>query len=195
MWPKNLSLRNCLTGNRIRSNCARTVTDPNQARDHPEMPLGYKRSVCNNGVASECTKPSHSQSLEILSQTSIRKEFRSESDIFVMSFAKSLAITSELNRSASFAAFSLRVGLKFTSEFSGCVRIRSRIRSCIAVTSENPPSQRPSPRQISLSGALGPVAPIHLPRPCLFTGALGCPASVPKILLSLLWRRLKQQSG
>ena len=30
-------------------------------------------------------------------------------------------------------------------------------------TSENPPSQRPSQRQISLSEALGPVATIHLP--------------------------------
>ena len=30
-------------------------------------------------------------------------------------------------------------------------------------TSENPPSQRPSQRQISLSEALSPVAPIHLP--------------------------------
>ena len=51
-----------------------------------------------------------------------------------------------------------------------------KISQNLSKISEKPPSQRPSQRQISLSEALGPVAPIVLPlklSPSLLLGIIG----------------------
>ena len=63
------------------------------------------------------------------------RNFRSEDEIFAISFAKPFTFASEFLRNAKFAASFFEIWwLKFASEFSGRVRIRIRIRSRIAAT-------------------------------------------------------------
>ena len=61
------------------------------------LSLGSSGRVSNCRFCPLSTKPSQSQSLESLSQTSVRKEFpQQERHVFAISFAKPFAIASEL---------------------------------------------------------------------------------------------------
>ena len=89
-------------------------------------------------LATECTKPSHSQSLpNFVANIHSQGISAARTKMCHISFAKPFAFASEFFRIRPiFAAFCLRFGayVQFASEFSGRVRIRIRIRSRIAAT-------------------------------------------------------------